>query len=78
MNPRPFPSQPGRVFGHKVLRPLDIPIGDRAYDLNRFMCGEVDSQYGTSFPDMDVRRRMIEGIDSHFESGFAKDRRHDT
>jgi hypothetical protein len=42
------------VFGHKALRPLDIPIGDRAHDLNGFVRGEVDLQHGTSLPDMDV------------------------
>ena len=48
-----------------MLRAFDIPIGDRSHDLNRFLSGEVDLHDSTSLPDMDVHRRMIEGVGSH-------------
>jgi hypothetical protein len=78
MNFDPFPSESDCVTSHKVLGPLDIPIGDRADDFDRLMRAEIDLQHSTRLPDMDVGRRMIEGVDPHLESGFTKDRRHDT
>src|SRR5688572_1212614 len=34
MNLRPFSFEPGRVSGHKALGSPDVPVGDRADDLN--------------------------------------------
>jgi hypothetical protein len=66
------------MSSHKALRSLDVPIGDRADNLNGFVRRQIDLQYGASLPDVDVRRRMIQCVNPHLESRLAKDCRHDT
>ena len=67
-----------RMTNHQALRAFDVPIRDRAYDLDRPLRREGDSHDRASLGDVHVRRRMIEGIDSHLESRLANQGRHST
>jgi hypothetical protein len=43
------------------------PIGDLADDFNGFVCRQMDLHDSVGFPDVHVRRRMIEGVDPNLE-----------
>ena len=61
---------------HKSFGAPDVAIGNRADDLKCVMGGQIDLHNGTSPRDVNVRRRMIERIDSDLESCLADERRH--
>ena len=66
------------MSSHQALGSPDVAIGDLADDLNSFLCCQVDLYDSAGFPDVHVRRRMIERVDPHLEAAIANDCRHDT
>ena len=64
------------MTSHQALRAFDVPIRDRAYDLDRPLRREGYSHHRASLGDVHMRWRMIERIDSHLESLLANQRRH--
>lgn len=49
------------------FRTLHVPIRDSAHDLRNAVHGKVNPHDRTSLGDMDVGRRMIEGVDPDLE-----------
>ena len=57
------------------LSSLHVSVGDCAHDLRDGVRLEIDSHYSAGLRDVDMRQRMIEGVNPHLESIFTNDRR---
>ncbi len=64
------------MTSYQALRAFDVPIRDRADDLDRPLRRESDFHRRARLGDVHMRWRMIEGIDPHLESLLANQRRH--
>jgi hypothetical protein len=61
----------------ELLGSLHVSIGNCSNDFGDSVRRNIDPDDRASFRDVDMGRRMIEGIDPHLESTLANDRRHD-
>ena len=73
---RPFFLQEPRVPRDESLRTLRVPIRDGAHDLGNVVRRRINPHDRTSLRDVDVRRRMIEGVDPDLEPLLPNKRGH--
>jgi hypothetical protein len=72
MNIRPLCLQTSRVPRDESLSSLHIPVGNRSNDLGGWMRREIDPHDRASLRDVNMWRRMIQGVDAHLEPLNAK------
>ena len=76
MDLRPRFLQEWRVPRDQSFGALYVPIRDSSDDLCDLVGRKINLHDGTSLRDVDVRGRMIEGVDSDLEPLLAKERWH--
>jgi hypothetical protein len=60
----------------ELLGALHVSVGNYPDDLRHRVYRKIDPHDSARLRDMDVGRRMVEGVDSHLETRLANYRRH--